>query len=279
MAYKTILLHLHDVRRAQRLLDVALPVAAKMDAHLIALNVMPPYVVISGGETGMATIVDAHRESYQADVTKLKARFADATRLNAAKAEWRIADAGYGSATDTIVRQGGVCDLIIASQKDQAWPMSNYLEEPERLAIETGRPILLVPNKGKIASSPKRVTIAWNGRREAVRAVFDAMPLLIGADEVNILWAHPESDQPDASDLPGAALATVLARHGIKCLVSQSSAVNTNMGGELLQQAHAFGSDLLVMGCYGHSRMREFVLGGASRDVLAQMDRLVLMSH
>ena len=279
MAYKTILLHLHDVRRAQRLLDVALPIAAKMDAHLIALNVMPPYVVVSGGEMGMATTIDAHREIYRADIAQLKTRFADATRLNASKTEWRNADAGYGSATDTIVRQGGVCDLIIASQKDQAWPMSNYLEEPERLAIETGRPILLVPNKGKIASSPKRVTIAWNGRREAVRAVFDAMPLLIGADEVNILWAHPDSDQPDASDLPGAALATVLARHGIKCLVSQSSAVNTNMGGELLQQAHAFGSDLLVMGCYGHSRMREFVLGGASRDVLAQMDRLVLMSH
>ena len=157
--------------------------------------------------------------------------------------------------------------------------MSDFLEEPERLAIETGRPVLLVPNKGKIGSTPKRVTIAWNGRREAARAVFDAMPLLIGADEVNIVWAHPEGDQPDASDLPGAALATVLARHGIKSLVSQSSAVDTNMASELLRQAHAFGSDLLVMGCYGHSRMREFVLGGASRDMLAQMDRLVLMSH
>ena len=279
MAYKTILLHLHDVRRAHRLLSVALPIAAKMDAHLIALNVMPPYVVISGGELGMATIVDAHRDAYQADVAQLKKLFADATRVNAGKMEWRDADAGYGSATDMIVRQGGVCDLVIASQKDQTWTMSDFLEEPERLAIETGRPVLLVPNEGKIASPPKRMTIAWNGRREAVRAAFDAMPLLVGADEVNILWAHPERDQPDASDLPGAALATVLARHGIKCLVSQSSVADTDIGGELLQQAKAFGSDLLVMGCYGHSRMREFVLGGATRDVLSQMDLPVLMSH
>jgi nucleotide-binding universal stress UspA family protein len=279
MTYKTILLHLHDVRRAQRLLAVALPLVAKMDAHLIALNVMPPYVVISGGEMGMATIIDAHREAYQVDVAQLKQHFAAATRLSAGKMEWRDADAGYGSATDTVVRQGAVCDLIIASQKDQSWTMSDFLEEPQRLAIETGRPVMLVPNEGKIVSPPKRVTIAWNGRREAVRAVFDAMPLLVGADEVNILWAHPENDQPAASDLPGAALATVLARHGIKCVVSQSSAADANIGGELLQQADAFGSDLLVMGCYGHSRMREFVLGGATRDVLSQMDLPVLMSH
>ena len=74
-------------------------------------------------------------------------------------------------------------------------------------------------------------------------------------------------------------MSATLARHGIKCVASQSSATDGNVGFELLRQAEAFGSDLVVMGAYGHSRMREFVLGGASREMLAQMNRLVLMSH
>ena len=145
--------------------------------------------------------------------------------------------------------------------------------------MESGRPVLLVPNKGKITATPKRVTVAWNGRREAVRAVFDALPLLVGAEEVNVLWVHPERDQPDAGDLPGSDISTVLARHGIKCVVSQSAAADHGVASEILRQANAFGSELLVMGVYGHSRLREFILGGASRDMLAEMDRPVLMSH
>ena len=280
MTYKTILLHLHDVRRAQRLLDVACPLARKMDAHLIALNVMPPFVALPGGEMGGMTVtVDAHRMTYREEIVQLKARFSEVSRTHNLKSEWREADANFASAASVVVEHGRVCDLIIASQKDPKWSYSEYLEEPERLAIDSGRPVLLVPNKGNIAATPKRVTIAWNNSREAVRAVFDALPLLLGTDEVNIVWVHPERDQPDAGDLPGAEISTVLSRHGIKCVVSQSTAVNIGIADEILRQAHAFGSDLLVMGVYGHSRLREFILGGASREMLVEMNRLVLMSH
>ena len=279
MTYKTILLHLHDISRAQRLLNVAVPLAQRMNAHLIGLNVMPPYVVLPGGEIGGGVTVDAHREMYRVDVAKLKAHFQDATCLLAGKAEWREADANFGSAAGTVIEHGRVCDLIIASQKKTDWTLSQYLEEPERIGLESGRPVLLVPNEGKISVPPKRATIAWNGRREAARAVFDALPLLAGTDEVNIVWARPELDPLVAGDLPGADIAATLTRHGLKCLVSQASATGAGVGTELLRQASVFGSDLLVMGVYGHSRLREFILGGASREVLAGMDRLVLMSH
>ena len=280
MTYKTILLHLHDPARADRLLDATMPLVRAMDAHLIGLCVMPPYVVLPGGEVGVATMtVDAHRDAYQADINKLKARFTEVTRLNAARAEWREADANFATASGVIIEHGRVADLVVVSQKDKNWTLSDFLEEPERIAIETGRPVLLVPNTGKPVSPPKRATIAWNGKREAARAVFDALPLLKGTDEVNILWVHPERDQPHAGDIPGAELSATLSRHGIKCVASQTSANDGNIGHELLRQASAFGSDLLVMGAYGHSRMREFVLGGASREMLLQMDRLVLMSH
>ena len=280
MAYKTILLHLHDAKRAARLLEVAASLARDMDAHLIGLCVLPPYVVIPAMEgSGTTVTVEAHRDVYQTEMTQLKAMFAETVRQQAIKAEWREADSGFATAADRIVDYARVCDLVVASQKDPAWSYTTYLEEPERLAIECGRPVLLVPNAGRTTAPPKRVTIAWNGRREASRAVFDALPLLIGAEEVQVLWIDPERDQPNAGDLPGAELSTTLARHGVKCVVSQASAINTDVGRELLRQADAFGSDLLVMGAYGHSRLREFLLGGASRDMLTDMNRLVLMSH
>ena len=280
MAYKTILVHLDDIRRADRLLEVALPLADKMDAHVIAFNIMPPHVIITGGDMGVgAVVVDDHREAYRSEAARLKERFTTATKYRPAKSEWRQIDAGFNSATQVIIEHSHVCDLIVVNQKDPDWALSQFLEEPERIAVETGRPVLLVPNKGKLVMPPKRVTIAWNGRREAVRAVFDALPLLIGTDEVNIIWISPEQDQPNAGDLPGAELGTILSRHGIKCTVSQSTVVDISVASELLRQSHAFGSDVLVMGAYGHSRLREFVLGGASRDILLHMDLPVLMSH
>ena len=280
MTYKTILVYLNDARRVQRLMDVALPLARKMDAHIIALNVMPPIVVLPGGEFGAGSVtVDAHRDAYKADIAKIKTLFEEATRLHQAKSEWREADANMASATGMVIEHGRVCDLIIASQKDPSWSLSELLEQPDRLATESGRPVLLIPNQGKTVMPPKRATIAWNARPEAIRAVFDAMPLLQGTEEVNVLWVHPERDQPLAGDLPGADISATLARHGIKCLASQSVASDAGVASELLREAHAFGSDLLVMGVYGHSRLREFVLGGASRDMLNLMDRPVLMSH
>ncbi len=280
MTYKTILVHLHDAARAPRLLETALPLARAMDAHLIALCVVPPYVVIPAMEgSGTTVTVEEHRDAYRTEMAQLKGMFAEATKLRAGKSEWRESDAAFATAADRIIEHGRACDLVIASQKNPAWAYSAHLEEPARLAIETGRPVLLVPNAGQISAPPKRVTVAWNGRREAARAIFDAMPLLAGADEVQVLWVDPERDQPVAGDLPGAELSATLARHGVKCLVSQASAFDADVGRELLRQADAFGSGLIVMGAYGHSRFREFLLGGASRDMLAAMNRLVLMSH
>ena len=280
MTYKTILLHLHDSKRAPRLLEAAAPLARAMDAHLIALCVVPPYGVIPAMEgSGTTVTVEEHRDAYRLEMARLKAIFDRETNLQVAKNEWREADAGFGTTVDRIIQHGRACDLVIASQADPTWSYSAHLEEPARLAIEIGRPVVLVPNSGRIKLPPKRVTIAWNGRREAARAVFDTLPLLIKAEEVQVLWVDPERDQPNAGDLPGTELSATLARHGVKCVVSQASAINTDVSGELLRQADAFGSDLLVMGAYGHSRFREFLLGGASRDILASMNRPVLMSH
>ena len=280
MTYKTILVHLADVERAPRLIEAAVAMADRMRAHLIGLAVTPPFVVVPAMDgTGVTVSVDQHRDAYQADIAALKSQFIKGTDGRTFTSEWREADAGFATAVGTIIEQSRTADIVIASQQDPAWRYSSMLEEPERIAIESGRPLLLIPNSGKVAVPPKNVTIAWNARREATRAVFDAMPLLKLAASVNVVWINPEKEPEVAGDVPAAELCAMLARQGIKCIASQASAIGADVGHEMLRQAQAFGSDLLVMGCYGHSRLREFVLGGASKHIMQHAHLPVLLSH
>jgi nucleotide-binding universal stress UspA family protein len=124
-----------------------------------------------------------------------------------------------------------------------------------------------------------RVLVAWNAHREAARAVFDALPLLQRVREVRVIWVNPQSEGELVQDIPAADICTALARHGVKCEATQAVQPHTNVGQTLLAQAKDCAADLLVMGCYGHSRLREFVLGGASEHILRHMSIPVLMAH
>ncbi len=279
MSYKTILVHLHDKDRAHRLLEAAIPLARASGAHLVGLTVLPPYVIIPAGDgAGMSVTIDEHRTAYKADMQTMKQTFEALTKRQTFVAEWREDDADLGTVPGVVIDHARTADLIIASQKSRDWSLSELTEAPERLGLECGRPVILVPNKGEFRLPPQRVTIAWNGRREAARAVFDALPLLKAAAAVNVLSINPGMDAT-TGDLPGAEICATLSRHGVKCEATSAVAIDPDVGVEIQRLAKAFGSDLLVMGCYGHSRLREFILGGASRDVLGQMSLPVLMSH
>lgn len=280
MSYRTILVHLSDPRRAGRLLEVAVPMARKMSAHIVGLSIMPPYVVVpamDGG--GTSATIEEHRFAYRDDAARMKEQFLAATSDLPIAGEWREADAAFGTVAGVILDHGRAADIIVASQSDPQWGSSNLFEDPERLIMEAGRPVLLVPNEGRCALPPKRVLAAFDGRREAARAMFDALPLLRQADDVVVLWINPEKAGPAAGDIPAAEICAALARHGIKAQGVDGHAVGGDVGMELLRQAKLDAADLLVMGCYGHSRLREFILGGASRHVLAHMNLPVLMSH
>ena len=280
MSYKTILVQLTDPRRARRLFDAVLPMARSMDAHVVGLCVVPPYVVVPASDMGASSVtVDAHREAYQAEMALLKTAFITAVKGEAFQHEWLELDAGFASAASTIITLARAVDLVVTSQRDADWRYSDMLEEPDRIAIESGRPLLLIPNTGKITMPAKRITVAWNGTRESARAVFDALPLLQQADDVNVVWINAAADRDATGDLPAAEICTALVRHGVKCQASPVSVVDTDIGHELRRQASVFGSDLLVMGCYGHTRLREFILGGASRDVFVSASIPVLLSH
>ncbi|MBM3518925.1 MAG: universal stress protein [Alphaproteobacteria bacterium] len=145
----------------------------------------------------------------------------------------------------------------------------------EDVVMTCGRPVLTLPFAGHFPSIGKRPLVAWNGTREATRAVHDAMTILAKADLVTVLSVT----EPNPDHLPGAEICTHLARHGVKAESRHSVAGELGVGDVLLNAVADYGADLLVMGAYGHSRLRELVLGGPSRHLLNVMTCPVLMSH
>ena len=279
MSYKTILVHMHDNTRRQALLAAGIGLARIFDAHLIGLSVLPPVIVVPSLGGGETMVIDDHRTAYATDMSRLKSAFEAATQGQSFPAEWRQADPAYDHAVTQILEHGRYADLIIAGQKDAKWHYSEHLEAPDRLVLESGRPVLLLPSTGDAYEFGKRILVAWNGRREAARAVFDAMPLLQKAQDVVVVWVNPQEAGDAAGDLPAADICEALARHGVNCEATQNIRPATNVGATLLDAVRSNGADMLVMGGYGHSRLREFVLGGATRHVLGAMSVPVLMAH
>ena len=286
MSFKTILVHINDERRLPGLLRAATTIAEDQHAHVIGLSVIPPIIIPATADIAIAipTIIEAHRDAYRLGEARMKAAFDKATQKVAAPgsftAEWRSLDAYHlASAVQMIMPLARAADLIIASQADPNWEHSLMLDFPDMFATDSGRPVLVIPNAPRADFATKRVLVGWNGRREATRAVFDAIPLLKQAEEVKVLWIDPQDDTDTAGDLPAADLCAALARHGVKCEETASVSPKQSAGETLMFEATKFGWDMLVMGCYGHSRMREFILGGASRHVLQNMTIPVLMAH
>ncbi|MBE9552893.1 MAG: universal stress protein, partial [Proteobacteria bacterium] len=131
------------------------------------------------------------------------------------------------------------------------------------------------PYIGAQAEIGRNVLVAWNGSREAARAVSDAMPILEAADSIEVFAVEPRG----IGDIPGADIAQHLARHGLKTDAAKTAGLDIEVGDVLLNQVADGGADLIVMGAYGHSRMRELVLGGATRHILGHMTVPVLLSH
>ena len=281
MAYKTVLVHCNDKTRSVRAMQAAADVAQRFQAHLVGVSVVPPVAIIPAGMPGApdAIVLEEHCVAYRRDSPDLRAAFEAAAGGRSSGVEWREAEAGSSTVADVVLQHARAADLVIASQSDPGWQWTAYFDIADRLAVESGRPVLIIPKDGSHKGFGKKVLVAWNARREAARAVFDALPLLQQAQEVKVIWVNPQDEGGVASDVPAGDICVALARHGVKCEATEVARPQTSVGRTLLMRAAEYGSDLLVMGCYGHSRLREFVLGGASRHVLDHMTIPVLMSH
>jgi nucleotide-binding universal stress UspA family protein len=142
-----------------------------------------------------------------------------------------------------------------------------------------GRPVLILPFAPKRAFGFGDAMVAWNASREAARAAFEALPLLRASSSVRVVAVDPQADPKMRGAIAGADMAEALARHGVKAVAEPYYGGGAEAGRALLQHAREMDASLLVLGGYGHSRLREWILGGATRDVLASLEVPVLMSH
>lgn len=285
MGLKDIVVILEAGPAGERRLAAAVALAADHGAHLIGLSIIEPLDLsgyfspaISGyiAVDAMQALEERHREATTATAKRDEAAFRDACGRAGISFEWRLLE---GEAGEVATLNARYADLVIAGQVDpENPPAGGFARLPEELALASGRPVLFVPYAGRFDSLGKQVLVAWNRMRESTRAVNDAMPLLARAQKVTVLSINPQRGE-DAGELPGADIALHLARHGVKAEASYTVAEDIDVGSALLSRAADLGADLIVMGCYGHSRTRELILGGATREVLRHMTVPVLMSH
>lgn len=277
MSYKTILVHLDHRPRSNVRLELAFRLAERFDAHLIGLFApgsarLPSYAQAEGGPL-LRDLLQQRRAEVAGEARKRFQEFAG--RNGAGRAEWRASEAEPDVAVRLSARYA---DLVVAGQPeaDDEGELRGLANE---LALSAGRPVLFVPYAGKFAEVGRRVLIAWDAGREAARAVSDALPLLQGAEAVEVAAFDPEQAGRRHGQEPGADIGLYLARHGVKVTVARQSGAGYEVGGQILSRAADHGADLIVMGAYGHSRVRELVLGGATRTLLEAMTVPVLMSH
>jgi nucleotide-binding universal stress UspA family protein len=279
MKYKNILVHLDNSSGCRNRLEVAFGLARENKAHLLGLFVVPTYIVPSYVEAQIS--VDLIN-----DVTeKALARARD----TAARYEQLAKDAGVKLETAVLEDQlipvlrehSKYADLLLLGQDHPEDPDNVSYGLADALLFEGGCACLIVPHSGKVTTPGKRVLLTWNASRESARALRDAIPLLSGADSVVVLSSEPDGgDNQLANGHPHAeALLRLLKSHGIAAVSSGFNNLDVNASDAIVGQAVEMKADLIVMGAYGHARLREIILGGVTRDLLKQAPTCLLLSH
>ncbi|OWW21886.1 universal stress protein [Noviherbaspirillum denitrificans] len=282
MSYKTILVHADKCRHAAQYIDLAASIAVREDAHLVGVattgvshyiyqsGIMDPAMGASGSylEQHLEALRERGRhalDDFETRIRKTEVRSWESALLDD--------EAGAGLAL-----RARYADLLVVGQVNPDEPSPVVLPDfPEYVVLSCGRPVLVVPYAGRFEQVGKRVLVAWDAGVSATRAVVNSIPMLRHADIVEVAVFNAE-DRGDAhGEIPGADIALYLARHGVKVNVIRQK-TRIDVGSSLLSLAADLGSDMLVTGCYGHSRFREIMLGGVTRTLLESMTVPVLMS-
>ena len=278
MTYKTILVHCDASAKLLPRLEVAVDLAQRFGAHLVGVHVQAPIHIpaFSAGVMPPFDVYDAYEAAAKAEHDTATATFEEGTKGSHLRGEWRLAK---GFHEEALVIQGRYADLLILGQTepDSETPTPGAL--PETVAISSGRAVLVVPHVGVRRKPGKSIMLCWNASRESARAAAEALPFLVSAEKVIVLIVDTRKFGSGHGPEPGADVAAWLARHGANVTVQREVAADADVGEVILSRAADHGSDLIVMGLYGHSRLQEVILGGASRTLLSSMTVPVLMAH
>ncbi len=279
MPIRTILVALHTVDRADEIIRIGCSLAARHDAHLIGLYVIPGvrYYASPAATHAAMDINSEQRSYYETHAEQVKETFEDLVRKENVRSEWRCLQAEGPLMFGLTVAHGMQADLIIAGQTPSDGFDSFEPEFVEHVIMESGRPVLVVPHEGTFTNVGTNALVAWNNTAESARAASDSIPLLQKADQATVVWIN--ADEFEGGNLPGSELAQMLARHEVNVASAPIRTGKSEIGEVLLTKANDVGADLLVSGAYGHSRLREYLFGGVTRYLLDNMTLPILMSH
>jgi len=279
MAYKNLLVHLDPSKSSAKRADAAIALAAKHGAHLTALAAatapsVPSYVAAQIP----AAVFEQARASAMQDLAATGETFTKKAQAAGISFEVRT-ELSQEPLAELISRHARYADLTILGQSDPDDPLSGDPELSEDVILGGGRPVLMIPYIGAMQEPGRKIVVAWDAGREAARAVNDAMPLLAAAQQVQVLIVNPKRGPQGHGEEPGADIATHLARHGVKVDVKVYTQRDLSIADVILARISDDGADLVVMGAYGHARLREIVLGGVTREMFRHMTVPLFMSH
>jgi nucleotide-binding universal stress UspA family protein len=274
---KDIIVNLSVTKNDSTVGNYAVSVAAALQTHLTGIAfIYDPIVPISGTGYIPADVIESQRADNETAAEAAIKDFTTATDRAGISAEPQMLTASLTGAGDQFARMARRFDLAIVGQ---AQPEMSTMEQiiGETTLFESGRPMIMVPYIQKAPFKTNNVIICWDGSRTAARAVADAIPILSKSSRIEIVSVTSERGKED--EIEGADIGQHLARHGLKVDVHRISRGNIDVADALLSHAADSSADLMVMGGYGHSRLREFVLGGVTRSIFQSMTLPVLLSH
>ena len=262
------------------ILNFAATLAHEHNARLISVFMQPqptvtPAETFARGE-GMRSTIDVHQTQLERIEADYRAQFEDIVRRHGIRAESEWRSLPYLSSEVGV--HAYYADLVVVARPESAGHTASPPGLAESLVMSSGRPIIVFPPRHTV-SGIHRILVAWNATRESIRAVADALPLPVKAKAVEVLVVDHQRRPEGHGQEPGADIARHLARHGAHVEVLRLPSDGKEVGSLLLSRAAAFGADLLVMGAYGHTQLREWMFGGVTRTVLYEASLPVLMSR
>jgi nucleotide-binding universal stress UspA family protein len=273
---KDVVVNLSGRGRQDFAADYAVSIGATFGAHLVGIAFVDDAVIPDGSLGGIPVdVIEMQREENSRAAKAAIERFEAGTKAAGVSAQTHMLEASIGGGATLF---GGIARRFDLAVVGQAQPQHGASEQLmiEAALFESGRPLVVVPYIQKSGLKLDRVIACWDGGRTAARAIADAMPFLERAKAVEVVIVAEERKQEETDD---AKMIAHLARHGISARVKHTTKGDISIENVILSYAADSGADLLVMGGYGHSRLREFILGGVTRGILASMTLPVLMSH
>lgn len=278
LTWKNIAVFFDQTEHGYRVLECAAQLAVENEAYLTGIcakvaNEVIDYDRYARGMKAIKDVIERYSQKEHALLQQVKSEFDHTASERGINAEFRLLAADY--AAQSAALNSLLCDLVVLGNPAMKGFSSEW--SGENLLLKTGVPVLMIPAVWLGATIGKRIIVAWNGSREALRAVTDSLPLLLKAQAVELLMV--DAKPKGTSSEPGDELSTHLTRHGVPVEVTRLSTDGLSIDRVILNEVKNFNADILVIGAYSRSRLSEIVLGGVTIRLLSQTPIPLFISH